>query len=122
LSPVFGDEVTLTEAVVNISNNAVKYSHSGSEVSIKAEEKDDYVVISISDTGVGITEDDLPLIFDDFFSRQSGQAAERGHGLGLAISRRIIETHQGSISVESIPGQGSTFVISLPRYEGNSND
>jgi len=116
LSPIYGDEGTLTEAIVNISNNAVKYSHMGSEVSIKAEEKDDNILISISDTGVGISQEDLPFIFDDFFSRRPGQAIERGHGLGLAISRRIIETHNGSISVESEPGRGSTFVIRLPRY------
>jgi len=120
VSPVFGDEGTLTEAVVNICNNAVKYTHPGSEVSLKAEEKDDYVVISIADKGVGIAQEDLPLIFDDFFSRKSGQTAERGHGLGLAISQRIVETHQGSISAESKPGQGSTFMISLPKYESNA--
>jgi two-component system sensor histidine kinase/response regulator len=116
LSLVYGDEGTLTEAVVNISNNAVKYSHAGSQVLIKAEEKNDQVVISVSDTGVGISKEDIPFIFDDFYSGKSGQAIEKGCGVGLAITKRIIETHHGSISVESELGKGSTFVIRLPAY------
>ena len=122
LSPVFGDEGTLTEALVNIGNNAVKYSHMGSQVSIKAEEKDGHIVISVSDTGVGIPKEDLPFIFDDFYRAESGRAAAGGAGLGLAICRRIVETHDGSISAESEPGKGSTFVIELPAYKGNLSD
>jgi signal transduction histidine kinase len=120
LSLVNGDEGTLIESIVNIGTNAIKYSHAGSKVSIKAEEKDDQVIISISDTGVGISEEDVAFIFNDFYSGESGQAGERGCGVGLAITRRIIETHNGSISVESELGKGSTFVIRLPTYEGNS--
>ena len=119
LSLVFGEEVTLTEALVNISNNAIKFSRAGSQIFIKAEEKDDLVMVSISDTGVGISKEDLPFIFSDFYSGKSDQALERGCGLGLAITSRIIEAHNGSISVESELGKGSTFVISLPTYEGN---
>jgi two-component system sensor histidine kinase/response regulator len=121
LSPVFGDEGTLTEALVNLGNNAVKYSHMGSEVLIKAKEEDGYIVISVSDTGVGIPEEELPYIFDDFYRAKSGKEAAGGAGLGLAICRRIIETHDGSITVESELGKGSTFVIRLPAYENNPN-
>jgi two-component system sensor histidine kinase/response regulator len=117
LSLVYGDEGTLTEALVNISNNAIKYSHMGSKILIRAEEKDDYIMISVSDTGIGISEEDLPFIFGDFYRGKSGQAVESGCGLGLAISQRIVETHNGSISVESELGKGSTFVIRLPTYE-----
>jgi signal transduction histidine kinase len=119
LSPVFGDEGTLTEALVNIGNNAIKYSHMGSQVSIIVKQADDQVVISVSDTGVGIPKEDLPFIFDDFYRAKSGQAAAGGAGLGLAICRRIIETHNGSISAESELGKGSTLVIRLPVYESN---
>ena len=119
LSPVFGDEGTLTEALVNIGNNAIKYSHMGSQVSITAKQADDQVVISVSDTGVGIPEEDLPFIFDDFYRAKSGQATAGGAGLGLAICRRIVETHNGSISAESELGKGSTLVIRLPAYESN---
>lgn len=117
LSLVYGDEGTLTEALVNINNNAVKYSHMGSKIFIKAEEEGNFIVISVSDAGVGISQEELPFIFDDFYSGKSGKAGERGSGLGLAISRRIVETHGGSISAESELGKGSTFVIRLPAYE-----
>ncbi len=118
LNLVYGEEGTLTEALVNISNNAIKYSHVSSKILIKAKERDGHVEISISDTGVGISKEDLPFIFDDFYSRRSDRTIERGCGLGLAISQRIIETHNGSISAESEPGRGSTFVIRLPVYAG----
>jgi signal transduction histidine kinase len=117
LSLVLGDEVTLSEAIVNIGNNAVKYSHMGSQVSIKAKREDGHVLISVSDTGVGIPEEDLPFIFDDFYRAASGKATAAGAGIGLAICRRIIEAHDGSVSAESEPGKGSTFTIRLPAYE-----
>jgi signal transduction histidine kinase len=117
LSPVMGDEGTLVEALVNIIGNAVKYSHLGSQINVKAQEKDGEISISISDSGVGIPEEDLQYIFDDFYIASSAPKDARGSGLGLAITRRIIEAHDGSISVESQLGKGSTFVIHLPVYQ-----
>lgn len=114
LSLVEEDEGTLTESLVNLLENAIKYSYVGGEVRVHAEEKEGRVLISVSDAGVGIPREDLPFIFGDFYTGKSGQAAERGHGLGLAICRRIIEAHSGTISVESEPGRGSTFAICLP--------
>jgi signal transduction histidine kinase len=111
---VLGDEVSLTEAVVNILGNAIKYSHTGTEVAVSAEEKNDRIEISVTDTGVGIAEEDLPMIFDGFYRAESGKAAAGGVGLGLAITRRIIEAHGGTITVHSELGKGSTFVLSLP--------
>jgi signal transduction histidine kinase len=117
LGRVFGDAGTLTEALVNISTNAIKYSHMGGHVSIDAGIKDQHVLISITDQGIGIPEEELPFIFDDFYRGKSGQNVAKGSGIGLAISRRIIEIHNGSISVESELGKGSKFVIRLPTYE-----
>lgn len=114
LGLVQGDEGTLVEALVNIIGNAVKYSRVGSQVLVKAEEKEDNILISVTDTGVGISREDLPFIFGDFYVGKSGRAVEKGSGLGLAITRRIVEAHNGSISVESELGKGSTFVIRLP--------
>jgi signal transduction histidine kinase len=114
LSSVAGDEVTLTEAVVNLLGNAIKYSRIGSKVHVKVVEQEDQILITVSDRGVGIAKDDLPHIFGDFYVGKSAPKAERGSGLGLAITRRIIEAHGGSISVESALEKGSTFVISLP--------
>jgi len=114
LRPIEGDSVTLTEALVNIIGNAVKYSYEGSKVLVRAEEKADHILITVSDTGAGIPREDLPHLFEGFYRGKSGQAVEEGHGLGLALSRRIIEAHNGTISVESELGAGSTFVVSLP--------
>jgi two-component system sensor histidine kinase/response regulator len=120
LPEIMGDEVTLQEAVVNLLINSVKYSQTGSQVRIKAEHEDSEILVSVSDRGVGISEEDLPFIFGDFYVGQSAPPSERGSGLGLALTRRIIETHGGSISVESALGKGSTFVIRLPVAGGEN--
>ncbi len=114
LSPVMGDEGTLTEVLVNIINNAVKYSHIGDQVSVQAEEKENNIIISVSDTGIGIPKEDLPFIFNDFFTGTNVPREDKGSGLGLAITKRIIQAHDGLISVKSELGKGSTFIISLP--------
>jgi len=119
LGLVHGDEGTLVEALVNIIGNAVKYSRVGSQVLVKVEEKEDNVLISVTDTGVGISKEDLPFIFGDFYVGKSSHMVERGSGLGLAITRRIVEAHNGSISVESELGKGSTFVIRLPALKND---
>jgi two-component system sensor histidine kinase/response regulator len=111
---VYGDEVTLVETVVNIISNAIKYSRMGSQIVVKAKEENDNILISVVDTGVGISKEDLPFIFEDFYVGKSGHRAEGGAGLGLALTRRIVEAHGGSISVESELGKGSTFTIRLP--------
>jgi signal transduction histidine kinase len=114
IGPVSGDEGTLAEALVNILGNAIKYSHAGSTVHLSTEERDGRVVIQISDSGVGISDEDLPAVFDGFYRAKSGRATAEGVGLGLAISRRIVEAHEGTISVRSELGKGSTFVLTLP--------
>jgi signal transduction histidine kinase len=114
LGLVHGDEGTLVEALVNIIGNAVKYSRVGSQVLVKVEKKEDNILISVTDTGVGISKDDLPFVFGDFYVGKSSHMVERGSGLGLAITRRIVEAHDGSISVESELGKGSSFMIRLP--------
>lgn len=119
-SAVLGDEGALAEALVNVVGNAVKYSPAGSRVQITAEERDGRVVIAVRDMGPGIPPDELPFIFGDFYRGAAGRAEEGGAGLGLAITRRIVEAHDGSITVESAPGAGSTFVISLPALRGTA--
>lgn len=114
LKPINGDEITLVEALVNLLGNAVKYSRMGSQIHISAEEKEGQISIAVSDRGVGVSEDDLPFIFGDFYIGKSAPEEERGSGLGLAITRRIVEAHDGSLSVESALDKGSTFVIRLP--------
>jgi len=114
IPPIIGDGISLSEAFVNIIGNAIKYSHDGSKVTLQADIQDNNILVSIKDTGIGVSEDDLPHIFDGFYRGKAGQAAATGHGIGLAVSRQIIEAHNGMISVESEPGKGTTFIISLP--------
>jgi len=119
IQPVYGDEGIIVEALVNIIGNAVKYSRAGSRVDVKVEGKEDDVLITVMDTGVGISKEDLPFIFEDFYMGKTGQQVERGSGLGLAITRRIVEAHHGSICVDSELGKGSTFIIRLPALKPN---
>jgi signal transduction histidine kinase len=121
LCKVRGDAGSLTEALVNVLGNAVKYSHEGSNVFVNAEQNDRRMLIRVSDSGIGIAKADLPFIFDGAYRGSSGEAVARGgYGLGLAISRKIIEAHDGSITVKSDVGKGSTFVMELPLLAGDS--
>lgn len=116
ISLINGEEGTITEALINICINAIKYSQIDSTIRLNAEENGSEIIVSVVDTGVGISEEDLPYIFNDFYSGKSASTAEVGHGIGLAVSKKIIEAHNGSISVESKLGEGSTFEIRLPVY------
>lgn len=113
---VLGDEGALTEAVLNVVGNAVKYSREGGTVVVSAVSRDGKVVISVTDTGVGIPAADLPRIFDAFYRGQAGESSVAGAGIGLALTRRIVEAHGGSITATSDPGRGSVFVIALPAH------
>jgi two-component system sensor histidine kinase/response regulator len=114
---VLGDEGTLTEALLNLIGNAVKYSRPGGRVTVTAGRERAKVVVSVADTGVGIPAGDLPRIFDGFYRGQAGESGVGGAGIGLAVARRIVEAHEGSIRAESEPGRGSTFVVTLPALE-----
>lgn len=114
ISLVNGNEVTLTEALVNIIGNSVKYTQMEGNIIINAKENANNIIIEIKDNGVGISADDLPYIFDAFFVGKTKLENEQRSGVGLAITKRIIEAHDGSIMVDSEPGKGSTFVIQLP--------
>ena len=113
-SSILGDELSFTEALVNIIGNAVKYSYASSKVFVTVKGKDVVIEIEISDSGIGIPKEELANIFTDFYRGKSGQVVEGSHGLGLTISRRIVEVHGGTIAVESEPGKGTTFIIKVP--------
>ncbi len=106
------------QAVVNLLNNAIKYSPKGETVTVSAIKENNNVKVSIQDNGIGIPKEHQPRIFERFYrvdkerSRQLG-----GTGLGLAIVKHIILAHQGQITVSSATGKGSTFTISLPSPE-----
>jgi len=112
---VVGDEWRLRELLLNIVDNAIKYSQEKGTVEINLEHANGMAKISVQDNGIGISLDEQKLVFDRFFRSDTARAhAQKGTGLGLAICKWIAETHQGQIQVESPPGQGSRFTIFLP--------
>src|SRR3712207_9418903 len=95
-------------------DNAVKYTPDGGSVTVRVEEKDGGVALAVSDTGIGIAEDQLPLIFERFH-RADPSRSEGGVGLGLSIARQIAESHGGQIRAQSTPDKGSTFTLLIPK-------
>src|SRR6185312_1605107 len=117
--PVFveGDAVRLEQALVNILNNAAKYTEPGGKITLSVEKKDDNAVISISDTGIGITEDMKKLIFEPF-SSTSTMRRPGGLGVGLYLTKRLVELHEGTIEVVSEgKNKGSQFILTIPLAE-----
>ncbi|MCP4116653.1 MAG: PAS domain-containing protein [Desulfobacteraceae bacterium] len=109
------DPLLIEQAVVNLVNNALKYSEPGSEVSVEGGEKEGYAVIRVTDSGPGISQEHLPRIFERFYRVDRARSRELGGtGLGLAIVKHIVQYHGGEIRVESAPGKGSGFEIRLP--------
>lgn len=111
---VLGEEGSFVEVLVNLLDNAVKYSLPNSKVVARVDMQGSEIAFSITDTGVGIAQEDLPHLFQDFGRGQKQPEGVTGCGLGLAISRRIVEVHGGAISLESEPGKGSVFTVRVP--------
>ena len=115
LAHVFGDRDRLHQVIANLLNNAMKFTRAGGQIVLRGELVDESVVITVSDTGIGIDPIDQERIFEKF--QQVGDTLTdkpRGTGLGLAICRDIVEHHQGRLWVDSTPGAGSTFFVALP--------
>lgn len=111
-----GDRYALEELFLIILDNAVKYSHPHGLVTVRAKKNDGSVILSINDQGVGIAAADLPHIFDRFYRADVARSKTdtSGYGLGLAIARKIVDRHHGTITAESTADKGTTFVIRLP--------
>lgn len=110
-----GDEVRLRQMVWNVLQNGIKYTQQGGELKISLQNEGDFALLTIQDTGIGIPEDDLPLIFNRFYRVDKARTRdEGGSGLGLSICRQIAEAHKGKIEVESKLGVGTRFKIRLP--------
>lgn len=112
---VRGDATRLKQVVLNLGDNAVKYSPAGGRATIRLESSDTSAVLRVTDTGIGVPEQDLPRLFDRFFRTDAAGKRADGTGLGLAIVKRIVEAHRGTVEVRSRPGAGSTFTVKLPR-------
>ena len=107
------DPNRMRQALANLIDNALKYTPRGGRVKIVATGDAGGVVLTVSDTGVGITSEELPRIWDRLY-RGDKSRSTRGLGLGLSLVKAIVEAHQGSVSVESAPGQGTRFTVRLP--------
>jgi signal transduction histidine kinase len=111
---VYGDKNRLRQVFINVVDNAIKYSDKGDTVSVEAYEEDGEICISVSDTGIGISKEDLPRIKQKFFKANQ---TRRGSGIGLAVADEIIARHGGSLTIDSEQGVGTTVMITLPFIE-----
>ncbi|MCC2631360.1 MAG: putative Histidine kinase [Patescibacteria group bacterium] len=115
LPTVFADKAYLRQAIINLVDNAIKYSVSGTTVTVTTSVKEGWATISIHDHGIGMTEADQQKLFSEFFrSEEARQVAHEGTGLGLVLVKHIIEEFGGKVTVESVLHKGSTFTIKLP--------
>lgn len=111
------DPGILELAIVNLLDNAIKYSKGAAKVTVSLQQNSDTATVSIQDEGVGISEGDLEHIFDRFYTVNKARSRKLGGaGLGLSLVKTIIEKHEGTLNVTSVPGKGSTFTLSLPRF------
>ena len=113
---LLGDRTQLKSALTNLIDNAIKYSLSAPQISVKLDLNDEYYLIYIKDRGIGMDEETQRQVFDRFFRATKGNIHDvKGHGLGLSFVKEIIEKHQGQITLKSAIGKGTSFTIALPR-------
>ena len=111
----YGDEFRIKQLMLILLDNALKYTPSGGQVTLGLQDRDTFVEITVTDNGEGIESEYLTKIFERFYRVDKARSQQKeGTGLGLAIADWIIQSHQGQIKVSSTPGEGTTFVISLP--------
>jgi signal transduction histidine kinase len=111
---VEGDERRIRQVIFNLLSNAVKFTPAGGTVDVKAARVDGEVRVSVADTGPGLAAEDQQRIFEEFQQTEAGAEQREGTGLGLALSKRLVELHGGRIWVDSDLGKGSTFFFTLP--------
>jgi signal transduction histidine kinase len=114
LPQITADKDRLHQILFNLIDNALKYNTDGGKITLRALVKDDYLVISVQDTGRGISKEDQSNIFDPYVRLETGKKTAEGLGLGLAICKMLVTLHKGKIWIESKPGKGSTFTFTLP--------
>jgi PAS domain S-box-containing protein len=114
LPHILGDKIRLSQVLKNLIGNALKFTDTG-YIALEAEKEDNHIIISVVDTGIGISKDEIKKIFTKFYQAYTGEDRNNeGTGLGLFISKEIVKKHNGSIWAESEVGKGSRFVVELP--------
>ncbi len=111
-----GDQTSLTDLLVILLDNAIKYTPPDKQILLSAKQRDGVFQILVQDQGIGIQEKDVPFLFDRFYRSDSARSRENvgGYGLGLAIAKKIVEQHHGSITAKKNSSEGSTFIVRLP--------
>ena len=113
---VKGDKGSLQRVVANLLDNAIKYTPAKGSVRLEVNDSSAEVVVSVADTGIGISAADLPHIFDRFYRVERSRSLP-GNGLGLSLANSLVKAHGGKLEVRSQPGIGSTFTVRLPRLD-----
>jgi signal transduction histidine kinase len=109
------DAEAIGQALINLVNNAIKYSREERYIRIRVRREGDRILISVTDRGIGVGKADQKKIFEKFYRAENSLLHEtKGSGLGLALVQHIMEAHGGTVEVESTPGKGSTFTLVLP--------
>jgi len=122
LPPIMGDPEAVEQMLTNLTANAIKYTPEGGQVTISGQRSSGGVELHVSDTGIGIPEEDIPNIFNEFFrARNAREYAKEGTGLGLSIVKSIVDGLGGTISVQSTVGKGTTFIVSLPSAQSEAD-
>ena len=120
---VTGDQEALTSVASNLISNAVRYTPAGGKVTISLKKDGDLAVLEVTDTGVGMSDDEMGRIFEKFFRSETAKTLEPGGmGMGLDIAQRLVKAHNGRIEVESTLGSGSSFRVLIPAMEVDAND
>jgi signal transduction histidine kinase len=120
LPPALADETRLRQILGNLLYNALRYTPEGGLIVVDAEALDRSIEVRVSDTGMGMTSEELGRVFERFYQIEQGQRSHDGSGLGLSIVKELTEAQGGSVAVESTPGQGTTFRVRLPIAPGTT--
>ena len=120
---VQADMDKIQQVLYNLIDNAIKFSHNNSTITVETAEKKNKIFVSVKDTGIGIPKEDIKMIWDRFYKSDSSRGKDKkGTGLGLSIAKEIINAHNENINVISTPGEGTEFIFSLTPSEKNNEE